>query len=309
MNQSKQVTDRVSAVLNRRNFLRQALTTGAGAALLPTALSLSAAAQTEGLSAATEQDYYVLSFALHLEYLEANYYNLALKGQTLSELGIGTSGFGTEGNVVKKASSTIVPFLTTNDENKQIGTEITADETHHVEYIRAAMKAAGLTPPAQPKIDLLNSWNTVAKAAGIADSFDPFASEIDYAIGGATFEDVGVTAYNGSSTLLTSKAFLQAAASILPVEAYHSGVLRLKIFEGGKTSQEIYAKVSALRAKVGGGKDQGVTNSNGSVNLAPTNADGLAFARTARQVMNIVFGAVGVDKGLFFPDGMNLPSL
>ena len=62
-------------------------------------------------------------------------------------------------------------------------------------------------------------------------------------------------------------------------------------------------------AKLGDGKDQGVTGSDGSINVAPTNPDGLAFARTARQVLNIVFGAIGADKGLFFPDGLNLPNL
>ena len=308
MNPNTPLTDPVSTVLNRRSFLRRALATGAGAALIPTVMSLSADAQTGGLSAANEQDYYVLNFALMLEYLEAEFYNLAYYGKTLSESGVEIGGFGAEGTTIHKPN-TKVPFTTTDDAISQFAEEITIDETKHVKFLRAAMMEAGLKPAAKPEIDLENSFNTLAKAGGIGDTFDPFASELDFLLGGFIFEDVGVTAYHGAAALISNPAYLTAAAGILAVEAYHASLLRVNIYEAGPTGRQLAGKISKVRATLGGGKDQGVLGSVGQANIVPTDDNAVAFARTVRQVMNIAFGKVGATKGLFFPKGMNLPDL
>jgi Ferritin-like domain len=131
---------------------------------------------------------------------------------------------------------------------------------------------------------------------------------VNFLIGAFIFEDVGVTAYHGAAPLITSKDYLAAAAGILAVEAYHAGIIRTLLFEFGRYTQDAADKISSLRNTLsdegGGVTDQGILI-NGKPNLVPTDSNSLAFSRSTRQVLNIVYGGVNAAKGLFFPDGLN----
>ena len=198
-------------------------------------------------------------------------------------------------------------------------TEIASEEQKHVTFLRGALGASAV---AQPNLDLYNSFNAAAAAAGIGPAFDPFASDVNFLLGSYIFEDVGVTAYHGAAGLLTSKTNLGAAAGILAVEAYHAGLIRTVLWglDQATPSAGIAAatvKISNLRAALDGtnNDDVGLTTVQDALNgttanyTASTivNADSntIAFSRTTQQVLNIVYASASGMKGGFFPNGLN----
>jgi Ferritin-like domain len=317
-------------VNSRRRMLSFGATALAGLAL---------AGVTKKAEAATLGDADYLNFALNLEYLEANFYNLAVNGVTIDKLStpIGITGVGTQGTVTTKSGFAKVPF--TNANIKAYATETAIEEGRHVSFLRGALSTAAV---AQPAINLVDSFNTLAGLAGIAATFDPFASDANFLIGAYIFEDVGVTAYHGAAGALTSSANLGAAAGILAVEAYHAGLVRTSInaydLANGATGtlQSYTQKISALRSSVAnpssapttqttnggikGADDQGIDNSQmvalqtGAATFASTtilDADNnsITFGRTPQQILAIVTGTsptgASPHTGVFFPAGLN----
>jgi Ferritin-like domain len=286
---------------------RRRLMTLGGAALAGLALGQVASAQT----AVTDTD--ILNFALNLEYLEAEYYTIATSGMTIDQMGIGVTGTGTQGTVIIKNgsyASAQVPFA--NTAIQAYANETATEERKHVAFLRNALGSAAV---AQPSLDLLNSFNGLAVFAGIGASFDPFASDVNFLLGSYIFEDVGVTAYLGAAALITTPAYLDAAAGILAVEAYHAGLIRTALYglDAATPSAGINAtatKISKARATLDGtGTDDiGLGTTTNSIGTASTivNADvnTLAFVRTTAQVLAIVY-AGGVANGGFFPASLN----
>ena len=295
----------INAYTNRRTLLKAA-GTGALALLANGLLSEDAEAQRGAL------DPVVLNFALNLEYLEGEFYSHALTGVSLEANGVATNGSGTTGAVTVKANPQ-VPF--SSAATRSIAEEIFLNERRHVEFVRAAVSSLGVQPIARPPIDLLNSFNAIAQAAGIGAGFDPFANETNFFIAVGVFEDVGATAYKGSARLLTNKDILENASGILAVEAYHASIGRTFTFSAGADAQNTFKKISDLRDSLDGAgdTDQGVANDGppgGQVqpaNIVPADPNAILFSRTPRQVLNIVYSdpTGNAHSGGFFPAGTN----
>ncbi len=289
---------------SRRQMLKRL---GLGAAGLTGLNYLASRTEAQAQTSGSNEDVAVLQFALNLEYLEAEYYTYAVTGHGIEEEGIGVSGSGNPGPTSVKENPK-VPFADAAVE--EYAREIAQDERRHVTYIRTALQSLGITPVARPEINLSTSWNQLARAAGLVPAdgfFNPFANDVNFLLGAFVFEDVGVTAYHGAAGLLTNKSVLSAAAGILAVEAYHAAVIRTTLLDEGHGVIDAVKKISDLRDALDGSSDddQGISRRDGSFNIVPSDSNGIAFARTARQVLNIVYFAPGALHGGFFPDGIN----
>jgi len=308
-----QILDEVIASSRRRMVMM------GGTALA--GLMLGSSTKANAQTTLTDTDY--LNFALNLEYLEAEFYTLASAGQTIDQIGIGigagpsATGGGTVTVKPSGAASCKVPF--TIPAVASYATEIASEEQKHVSFLRGAL---GSSAVAQPNIDLYNSFNAAAAAAGIGAAFDPFASDVNFLLGSYIFEDVGVTAYHGAAGLLTSKTNLGAAAGILAVEAYHAGLIRTVLWGLDQADPSagiaaITVKISNLRAALDGTNDDdtGLTTVQDALNGATANytastivnadSNTIAFSRTTQQVLNIVYASASGVKGGFFPNGLN----
>jgi hypothetical protein len=330
----KKLTELIDKALTRRSFMTRS---GAAAAVVVVAGCGGGTATPAPTPTPTptpappvvlgDSDY--LNFALNLEYLEAEFYLRAATGSGLT--GADTGSANTE---VIVPATTLVPGL--NAAQQAYIYEIAQNELDHVRFLRSALGSAAVP---RPQIDLMNSFNAAASAAGIGPAFNPFASYEAFLVGAFVFEDVGVTAYHGAAGLLsttaTGKTYLAAAASILAVEAYHAAEIRTLLIADSvatatKTSTMVtpnntyvtYAQqISALRATLGGGNETTLTAlppyavpfvptaytpASSIVAADPTNS--IAYARTTDQVLHIVYAAApgaGVKGGGFFPNGMN----
>lgn len=298
--------------MNRRQLLGNMGKAGTGVALASTGLGKFAAAQTKNYDAA------ILTFALNLEYLEAAFY-LAAVGR-IGEL---TSIGGSAEIRLPTGFDGTASITFDNDAVAQYADEIATDELNHVKFLRTALGDILKAPVAdRPVIDLDGAFAAAANAAfpnlaPLTPIFNPFANELFFLHGAFIFEDVGVTAYSGAAPVVTDKETVLAnAAGILAVEAYHSGEIRTLLYARkdedaypGVKVEAVVNGIAALRGAVGGGKDQGIVV-DGKANIVVADEDGIAFARTPREVANIVFldTTKTALQGGFFPNGLSIPA-
>ena len=283
----------------RRAFMRAA---GFGGVLA----AFSGAMSSEAQAATPDLDVAILNFALNLEYLEGEFYQRSVYGVGLpASL---TTGAGVQGGGVSGGSKVNFQNAVVLD----IAAEVANDEKNHIIFLRSTL---GSKAVAEPTISLDTAFTAFAAAAGLPSNYSPYLDDYNFLLGAYILTEVGVTAYQGAAPFITSPAYLAAAAGILAAEAYHIGTIRSLLF----AQQNIYytdatALISALRAKLSGmADDQGIGADQSTLdggfpspsNITNTDANGVNFARTPRQVLNVVYGARGASNGGFFPNGAN----
>jgi hypothetical protein len=336
-NQETQLLDNLITT-SRRKMLTLGVSSLAG-------LVMGANAPEAKAAGASYTDADILNFALNLEYLEANFYYLAAFGTTIDKANAASTAAGaplialsgTVGTAGTVSGGSQVPFTTIQVASYAIETAV--EEGKHVQLLLSALGSAAV---AQPALNLGTSFQTLASAAQIpgGSGFSPYANDETFLVGAYVFEDVGVTAYHGAASLLTSSANLTTAAGIMAVEAYHAGLVRTTINYIDPTGANIGAYtnlISTLRASLSAAGLLGVapgpydsnpddfglatfsvTLGGGGATTATriTDADAtnvVAFARNTTQVLNIVTGggavsgttAVSPAVGVFFPAGLN----
>jgi hypothetical protein len=266
---------------------------GLGAAI---ALPGCAASSAQVATPSAPSDADIFNFALNLESLETEYYLRGTTGRGMDNADAGPNPGSVNGG-------RLVPWQ--NDDLRQFMEEVAANELAHVRFYRRVLGSQAVSRPA---LDIAGGFAAAARAAGLGDNFDPFASEMNFYLGGMLMEDVGVTAYKGAAPLIQNKTFLEAAAGILAVEAYHMGMARSTLYRMGEAARNAANAISDARDRLDGPEDldQGIVV-NGRANIVPSDADGKAFSRTPQQVLRIVYltDRSGVSGGGLFPNGMN----
>ena len=220
----------------------------------------------------------------------------------------GTGKYGTVsgGHKVPFKSKTIAKYAR----------EIARDEREHVRFLRGAL---GKSAVARPKIALDAAFTAAATAAGVikkGQKFDAFANDTNFLLAAFLFEDVGVTAYKGAAGLITNKTYLDAAAGILAVEAYHAGAVRTVLYCEAEKNHALFGvvqKLSDARDSLDGksNDDQGIEfgsdkhwKPKNPSNLVPTDSHSIAYGRTPGQVLNIVYlnPSKGRHQGRVLPE-------
>lgn len=256
MNKSAALQDLVDNSVSRRDFAKRTMgaSLGIGGAILM-GTETSVVAQS-----ITDAD--VLNFALNLEYLEAEFYYVATTGRRIADAGVGTTGTGASG------ATTGGGRVSLDDRTGTVAQQITLDEIAHVNFLRSALGSAAI---AKPAINL--------EALGLG-----FRNQNEFLTLARAFEDLGLSAYAGAATSISSRAILEAAARIALTEAQHAGVLRLLVSDNRVVVPPVDS-LDVLPLMSPGGR------------LFQVDGNGLSTLRTPAQVLAVA--------GPFFPSGVN----
>ena len=200
----------VAQLLSRRAALKAGAAAAATVGTVPAvlaAMAKTAYAQGTTLPASVLA---VLNFALTLEYLESEFYNIAIGDTPLPSQYTGTV------TAVGQASTPAAVFE-----------EIAKHEAAHVVVLQGAITNGGGTPVTKPTFDFTggNGATTAGKYTG--PYLDVFTNPATFLTVAQAFEDTGVRAYKGgAAALAAAPAILEVGLQIHSIEARHASKVR-----------------------------------------------------------------------------------
>ncbi|NEU09479.1 ferritin-like domain-containing protein [Flavihumibacter sp. R14] len=182
----------------------------------------------------------VLQFALTLEYLEAEFYTLALGSPALIPQGAALNAI----------------------------TTIRDQEDKHVSFLKTTLEGLGKTPVSKPEFDFSGGKGTGQGAfPSVFTNYDTFLSLAQ------TFEDTGVRAYKGQAAeLLGAGEVLTSILKIHSVEARHASHIRQMRHAGGANVKPwITGKENDIGAAVQSSYDGEEADTQGGISISAIN--------------------------------------
>lgn len=180
----------------------------------------------------------ILNFALLLEFLESEFYNMGLDSGVIPE-----------------------------GEEQRIFMQIAKHENQHVEFLQSAINSLGETPIEKPAFDFTANG-----------SFDPFNNYQQFLALSQAFEDTGVRAYKGQAPFIPIKDVLTAALQIHSVEARHAARVRRLRDEKGWITGSDRGSLPAVTQRIYSNEDRVMQGGVDVTTITPVGSDGITEA-------------------------------
>lgn len=193
-------TPTTSATIKRRAFFRYA---GATASVATLALAgCSKDGVNPGATDVGNGDIGVLNFAYALEQIEAVFYAKVLTGDYFTK-------------------------LATTSAEYQIFSDLARHEQLHVDFLRTVLSTSAI------KVLTINLDEQIDFGTGLTK---PGSGKMGVLNAARMFEDLGVAAYNGAASFLTTADYLLLIGKIVSVEARHAALIRDLLVASGDTT-------------------------------------------------------------------------
>lgn len=239
----------------RRDAIKAGVTAGLAMGSLP--MVLAAMARTAGAQGTTPTVTDVLNFALKLEYLEAEFYNIGTGITALPSQYTGTNNVFAAGGPPKAVFD-----------------EIAKHENAHVALLKSTLGTAAV---AKPNFDFTGGMGAMTGGKFTGPFLTVFSNKDTFLALAQAFEDTGVRAYKGGAQFLISNVgALETALRIHSVEARHASKVRRIRAEKGWITGRTNTLPSQAQGVYGPGNPASTYPAEDNVTQAGVNVSTLA---------------------------------